>query len=503
MISVIIPSRNEKFLYRTVLDLLAKAHGQIEIIVVLDGYWPPNEEIINDARVHYIHRSRALGMRNAINTASAIAKGEYLMKCDAHCMFAEGFDNSLLAHIDDDWVVIPRRKRLDAENWKIQDVGKPDVDYEFLSFPYWHPNEVGIHGTIWTERIRERLDRVEFNIDDNPAFQGSCWFMSKKHFDNCLEGMQEDGYGSFIGEPQEIGMKTWLSGGRLVVNKSTWYAHLHKGKTYGRGYSMNKSELIKGNAYSVDYWMNDRWPKAKYTMEWFVNEKFPDMPTWPKDWRQQCIEKGLIKPKTFVDKKTDIVDKIDNIISKFNGGGRQIVVDINRNELAELFNRLGYKIGAEIGVERALYSEVLFKAIPNLKLNLIDPLQAYRGYREHVSQEKLDGFFKECLDRIGNYNYTFHRRFSMDAVGEFENNSLDFVYIDGNHDFKNTTNDIAEWSKKVRKGGIVAGHDFSRNKKKDYKCHVKDVVQAWTYANGIEPWFITNDKSPSWFYIKT
>ena len=73
-------------------------------------------------------------MRNAINSAAAIAKGKYLLKTDAHCMFGEGFDEILKAECDDDWVVIPRRKRLDAENWAIQDVGKPDVDYEYLSF---------------------------------------------------------------------------------------------------------------------------------------------------------------------------------------------------------------------------------------------------------------------------------------------------------------------------------------------------------------------------------
>jgi len=294
LLSIIIPSKNEIFLQKTVEDILIKARGDIEVIPILDGYWP-TPPLKDDKRIKIIHLGQARGMRNAINSGVAISKGEFIMKCDAHCMFDEGFDIKLQADIEDNWVVIPRRKRLDAEKWCIQDVGKPDVDYEFLSFPYWKPDEVGIHGTIWTDRIRQRLNKPEYDIDDNPGFQGSCWFMHKKHFNECLEGMQEEGYGTFIGEPQEIGMKTWLSGGRLVVNKKTWYAHLHKGKKFGRGYFIDKRELKKGNAYSVEYWMNDRWPKAKHTMEWFVNEKFPDMPTWPKDWKEKCIEQGLIK----------------------------------------------------------------------------------------------------------------------------------------------------------------------------------------------------------------
>ena len=294
LLSIIIPSKNEIFLQKTVEDILQKARGDIEVIPILDGYWP-TPPLKDDKRVKILHLGQAGGMRNAINSGVAISNGEFIMKCDAHCMFDEGFDVKLQADIEDNWVVIPRRKRLDAENWSIQDVGKPDVDYEFLSFPYWKLDEVGIHGTVWTDRIRQRLNKPEYDIDDNPGFQGSCWFMHKKHFNECLEGMQEEGYGTFIGEPQEIGMKTWLSGGRLVVNKKTWYAHLHKGRKFGRGYFIDKRELKKGNAYSVEYWMNDRWPKAKRTMEWFVNEKFPDMPTWPKDWKEICIKQGLIK----------------------------------------------------------------------------------------------------------------------------------------------------------------------------------------------------------------
>lgn len=175
--------------------------------------------------------------------------------------------------------------------------------------------------------------------------------------------------------------------------------------------------------------------------------------------------------------------------------------NFTRDDLAKLFAELGFKVGVEIGVERANYSEVLCKANPSMLLYGVDPLIPYHGYREHVSKEKMDGFYEEVVSKMSEHNFKHVRKFSLDAVKDFKDGSLDFVYIDGNHDFQNTTNDIVEWSKKVRKGGIIAGHDYNRNKKKDYRCHVKDVVQGYTYALDIKPYFITSDKSPSWFWV--
>ena len=69
--SIAIPSRNEQFLTPTIKDLLAKARGDIEIIVALEGYWP--DEMVDDPRVHYIHSERPRGMRGAINACAAVA----------------------------------------------------------------------------------------------------------------------------------------------------------------------------------------------------------------------------------------------------------------------------------------------------------------------------------------------------------------------------------------------------------------------------------------------
>jgi len=286
-VSVIIPARNEPFLYKTITGLLENATGDIEIIAVLDGYWPPAQEIIKDDRVMYLHKGEAEGMREGINSAAAIAKGEYLLKSDAHCMYDKGFDTLLkMHHFEGNWISIPRRKRLDAEAWAVKDVGKPDVDYEFLGSPEYQ----GAKGSIWTERILERLDKPEYMIDENMSFQGSCWFMTKKHFWETLGGMQVEGYGSFVREAQELGLKTWLGGGKVMINKHTWYAHLHKGKQYGRMYYLNQKTMIAGEKYCDDLWFNNKWSGAKYDLAWLI-ERFSPVPTWTPELIEQVRKK--------------------------------------------------------------------------------------------------------------------------------------------------------------------------------------------------------------------
>ena len=68
-----------------------------------------------------------------------------------------------------------------------------------------------------------------------------------------------------------------------MVNKRTWYAHWHKGST-GRGYFITTKTMKRQRIFHNDYWMNDKWPKAVYKMEWFV-ERFWPIPGWPQDWK--------------------------------------------------------------------------------------------------------------------------------------------------------------------------------------------------------------------------
>ena len=188
------------------------------------------------------------------------------------------------------------------------------------------------------------------------------------------------------------------------------------------------------------------------------------------------------------------------------------IPNIGRDGLAILFAKLGYTKGAEIGVEQGLYAEMLCKANPDLRLYAIDAWRAYRGYRDHVSQDKLDNFYKATMYRLAPYDCEIIREFSMDAVKQTPDDSLDFVYIDGNHELPYVINDIIEWSKKVRKGGIVSGHDYYQSTRFDTKNHTVYAVDAYTRSYRITPWFLlgTKAKTPgmvrdtarSWMWVK-
>lgn len=284
-LSVVIPSRVDEYLNRTIEDLLQKAKGDIEVIVILDGYTTNV-----DPRARVVHLATHQGMREAINIGMRVARNKYVMKIDEHCMVDEGFDVKLAQDCESGWVVIPRRKRLDAEKWELINDGRPDVDYMYVEYPYLKPFDKtqGLHGAEW-----KRPERADILIDDNPTMQGSCYFMEKatwnKYFPN---GLDSANYGPFTQEAQEISMTAWLSGGRVIVNKKTWYAHFHKGRK-GKGYRFSTSEYKKhsewnerGRVYCINRWLND--PKFPEFIA-----KFPDMPNWGTDWQQRAEQDKL------------------------------------------------------------------------------------------------------------------------------------------------------------------------------------------------------------------
>lgn len=295
--SVIIPSRDERFLIPTIRDIFRNRRGETEVIAVLDSdKWPDGWKELADEfpDLHTIHNGVSKGMRYSINVGVASAKSrgaKFIMKSDGHCSFGEGFDVILAAECDKDWVVVPRRKRLDPETWTLKDVGKPDIDYHYLSFPD-DPSDFGgpgLNGKVWEQRIRERFGKSEYDLDDEMSSQGSGWFMHASYFQQ-LELMDDANYGKFWNEFQEIGLKCWLSGGQVKVNKKTYYAHWHKGKS-GRGYKLPESWLKQGATFTKKWLFNEAWAKQTLPFKWLIEHFWP-VPTWPENWEELVYGKN-------------------------------------------------------------------------------------------------------------------------------------------------------------------------------------------------------------------
>jgi glycosyltransferase involved in cell wall biosynthesis len=281
MVSIVIPSKTERFLKHTIEDILEKATGDVEVFPVLNGYHLQENEMVKDDRVTYLHlpKSKNTTKRQSVNLGVKKAKGEYVMSVDAHCMFDKGFDQVLVDNHQPDWVQIPRRNRLDAENWCLQKQSdnRPPIDYEYIIFRSLIKDR-SIHGFKWDERT---LSESHIPIANTIEFQGSCWFMTKNWFEK-MGFMQVEGYRGWGQEAEEIGFTTWLNGGKVKTNKLTWYAHLHKGKKYGRMYWMSRHESRLSYDYSFKKWLIDN-------KEFFISlvEMFPRMPGWTDDWKDQ------------------------------------------------------------------------------------------------------------------------------------------------------------------------------------------------------------------------
>ena len=296
--SVVIPGCNERFMGATITDLLQQSRGDVEILAVIDGGPMPDATcpLPTDPRVRIIRHEQLQGMRQSMNEAAQVASGEFLMKCDAHCRFGEGWDEILKADCADDWLVVPTRHSLDGQTW---DARPRDFNYHYLTFPYAASMYgYGLHGKTFDWRLNKRVNeaRAAYPIDDLMSFQGSCWFTPKASFLRLGPLDWEHYY--FYAESIEIGLRQWMSGGRVVINKRTWYAHLHKGNNnlhtidgrVGRGFFLNLKGKRQSEAYATDFWLNDRLPHARMTFRQFMDRfawltnRIPTDERWPEEW---------------------------------------------------------------------------------------------------------------------------------------------------------------------------------------------------------------------------
>lgn len=179
----------------------------------------------------------------------------------------------------------------------------------------------------------------------------------------------------------------------------------------------------------------------------------------------------------------------------------------DRLELAKCFADLRFTKGAEVGVCTGRYSRILCETIPNLQLLGVDPYKPYHGYTDFRRQSTHDTNLALTREALANYpNFTLAMNFGHEVAKWIPDGSLDFVFIDGNHQYADVKQDIEDWAPKVRQGGIVSGHDYY-----NFKSGRGGVVQAvdeYAAANSHEirstGWTEGahhDDKQPDWYWI--
>jgi Methyltransferase domain len=189
--------------------------------------------------------------------------------------------------------------------------------------------------------------------------------------------------------------------------------------------------------------------------------------------------------------------------------GGTIVPEIHlRTDFGEFLNRRGL-VGeaAEIGVQQGLFSRCLLDRWQGSMLHLIDPWRKFDdGYVDiaNVSNDQHEAFLREALRNLQPHQgrYRVHRELSQEAVSSFADNSLDFVYIDANHEYQAVLEDIRAWFSKVKPGGVLAGHDYLDGVLPAGHFGVKSAVRAFECETGLLALGTLDPAWPSWYLIK-
>ena len=146
--------------------------------------------------------------------------------------------------------------------------GSGASSYYFSSEP-----KFGYHGAYKAKQVGDIVETM--------SLQGSCFTVTKDKYwelDLC-----DEEFGSWGSQGIEVAAKLWLSGGRVLVNKRTWYAHCFRTKAvFGFPYKLSGNQVEGAKKLAKDLFFNNKWPKAVKPLSWLV-EKF-DPPEWtPED----------------------------------------------------------------------------------------------------------------------------------------------------------------------------------------------------------------------------
>lgn len=154
---------------------------------------------------------------------------------------------------------------------------------------------------------------------------------------------------------------------------------------------------------------------------------------------------------------------------------------------------------AEIGVFRGDNAVTLLRHLPIQYLIGVDPYKRYNDFDKNLANKtgpmakaNLDEVKNQMLKKMEEFKDRFRLMtlFSDLASACFDPESFDFVFIDGNHIYSYVYVDIKSWLPLVKRGGIIAGHDYVD--KRNY-----GVIRA---VNELLPDHKINKKAKVWWY---
>jgi hypothetical protein len=179
----------------------------------------------------------------------------------------------------------------------------------------------------------------------------------------------------------------------------------------------------------------------------------------------------------------------------------------SRDDFPELLNSLGLKgYAVEVGVYTGKFSWWLLRYWEGKTLYCVDPWRYQEDVmfdNSNIEQSEHNAAYGECLATLRDYEdrVKIWREFSVDAAKKFEDNALDFVYIDARHDYRSVTADLNAWYPKVKVGGVIAGHDYKNSFVRRNLVEVKRAVDNF-FIQREKVWTTIDDNLPSWYIFK-
>jgi len=104
--------------------------------------------------------------------------------------------------------------------------------------------------------------------------------------------------------------------------------------------------------------------------------------------------------------------------------------------------------------------ELLNRNWKTVKFNLVD---TFEGSPEHKGLDKrnLLEITTENLSPLNELSMNIIKNRSVECSKEFDNDSIDFVFLDARHEYKDVLDDIKSWLPKVKSGGVISGDDHN------------------------------------------
>lgn len=175
----------------------------------------------------------------------------------------------------------------------------------------------------------------------------------------------------------------------------------------------------------------------------------------------------------------------------------------HRDDLPEFLNR--HRLvgeGVEVGTYVGSYAKTILEKWMGRKLYLVDPYKKYPKAEYFDSTQDVDQamVYLEARNNLERFRERaqFMRMESLKAALLFEDYSLSFVYLDGNHKYESVVADMDAWYPKISSGGVFSGHDLNC-RQRDTNSDALNAVLDYAEAVGVRP-HVTWDTS--WWFIK-